>query len=50
MSAKKEIPLQEYIKKLQEAAGKIVTKWNVVNIEAFDLLEDTFVLPVKTSS
>ncbi len=42
MSAKKELPLQEYIQKLQEAAGKIVNKRQVVNFESIDVLEDKF--------
>lgn len=42
MSNKKELPLQDYIKKLQEAAGKIVNERNVVNNEVVHFSGDKF--------
>jgi hypothetical protein len=42
MSAKKELPLQTYINKLQEAADKVANERNVVKIEVIHLSGDKF--------
>jgi hypothetical protein len=42
MSAKKELPLQEYKKKLQEEADKVANERNVVKIEVIHVFGDKF--------